>query len=162
MEEGVHISWPDSQNVLKCKFLSFAFSYSCDSPTIYHSSLVYHEMKVCVLWKSIYKTSMKEMTPIAEEYLTILEHRLNFKFSIIKHRLGSVSKHFQNTFKRWCKEELIFVFRDYRFKIKLEMLPIDTFWIYIRNYLLVTKNLQLFWSSFPISYLCELGFSYKH
>ncbi len=134
--------------------------------------------KKVVIWKNraedgnfemfplIRKSCIKEMTPIVFEHLTILEEKINFYFpSLNTEEYDWVRNPFikipSNIGLKLCEEEeLASISSDRGLKIKHAELPIDTFWIAIKEeYPSVAKKALSVLMTFLTLYLCELGFS---
>lgn len=106
------------------------------------------------------------MIPIVVQHLQTLEEKINFYFpSLDIEKYDWVRNPFikfsSNIGLTLCEEEkLASLSSDRGLKIKHTELPIDTFWISIRNeYPSVSKIALSILIQFSTSYLCEYGFS---
>ncbi len=112
------------------------------------------------------KTNIKEMTPIVVEHLATLAEKIKFYFPTlntddydwVRNPFIKISSNVG--LKLSEEEELVSLSSDRGLKIKHVELPIDTFWISIREeYPSVAKKALSILMQFSTSYLCELGFS---
>lgn len=106
------------------------------------------------------------MIPIIVEHLQNLEEKINFYFpSLSTEKYDWVRNPFikispDNDLTLCEEEELASISSDRGLKIKHAELPIDTFWISIREeYPSVSKTALSVLMQFSTSYLCEYGFS---
>ena len=117
----------------------------------------------------IRKTSIEKMTPIIVEHLTIFENRIEKYFpSINIQDFDWIRDPFADlTATNPCnlelceEEELASISSDRELKLKHAQLPLDAFWISVKNEYPVLSNKAIkVLLQFSTSYLCELGFSY--
>ena len=109
------------------------------------------------------------MSPIVFQHLTTLEEKFNFYFLSLKtDEYDWVQNPFvessSNTGLLVCKEEeLACISSDCGLKIKHVEVPIDTFWIAVKDkYPSLAKKALIVLMQFSTSYLCELAFLTLH
>jgi len=142
--------------------------------------LVAFKKKVAI-WKSrakdgyfdifslVRESCIKKMSPIVFQHLTTLEEKFNSYFPSLKaDEYDWVRNPFiessSNTGLLLCEEEeLACISGDRGLKIKHAEVPIDTFWIPVKEeYPSLAKKALTSLMQFSTSYLCELGFSTLH
>ena len=115
------------------------------------------------------ESCIKKMSPIVFQHLTTLEEQFNFYFPSLKtDEYDWVRNPFMesssNTGLLLCEEEeLACISSDRGLKIKHGEVPIDTFWIAVKEeYPSLAKKALTILMQFSTSYLCELAFSTLH
>jgi len=115
------------------------------------------------------ESCMKKMSPIVFQHLTTLEEKFNCYFPSLKtDEYDGVRNPFiessSNTGLLLCEEEkLACISSDRGLTIKHVEVPIDTFWIAVKEeYPSLAKKALTILMQFSTSYLCELGFSTLH
>ena len=115
------------------------------------------------------ESCIKKMSPIVFQHLTTLEEKFNSYFPSLKaDEYDWVRNPFiessSNTGLLLCEEEeLACISGDRGLKIKHAEVPIDTFWIPVKEeYPSLAKKALTSLMQFSTSYLCELGFSTLH
>ena len=109
------------------------------------------------------------MSPVVFQHLTTLEEKINFYFPSVKTgdydwvRNPFIESSSRTGLLLCEEEELACVSSDRGLKIKHAGLPIDTFWIAVKEeYPLLAKKALTILMQFSTLYLCELGFSTLH
>ena len=111
----------------------------------------------------------KKMSPIVFQHLTTFKEKFNFCFPLLKtDEYDWVQNPFimslSNTGLLLCEEEELACISSNRgLKIKHVEVPIDTFWIAVKEeYPSLPKKALTILMQFSTSYLCELAFSILH
>ena len=109
------------------------------------------------------------MSSIVFQHLTTLEEKINFYFPSLKTddydwvRNPFIESSSSTGLLLCEEEELACVSSDRGLKIKHAGVPIDTFWIAVKEeYPSLAKKALTILMQFSTSYLCELGFSTLH